>query len=523
MLYGKWRPQGFDEVVGQDHIVTTLRNALIISHEHAASGKPGSEDPMAHAFLFSGPRGTGKTTTARILAKAVNCRDLLSGEPCGKCEPCLAIQRGNALDLIEMDAASNRGIDDIRDLRDKIAFAPSDLQKKVYLLDEVHMLTEGAFNALLKTLEEPPPHAIFILATTDLHKVPATIISRCQRYDFHRVPNDAVIVRLERICEGEGFSFPREGLAAIGVQSRGGMRDAITLLEQVVARYGPNPTFQDVLAALGLVEDERSPRLVRAILEEDLAEALEISREVADDGIDIARFTRATLDIMRRLLPQVIRGSSTNGSENPEDEALVELARSRGTSIHAIATAIQELAKADFRLDPASPVPLELACAAAILQPAPQVFVTAAPSNAGAGQASGTGQQRPARGASREASPSRDAGPASPEDRFLRQLYDRCSMANVKVGAWLNGSCEVLSLGEDTFELGFFHDFHLEKVTTDGRAIIEQQAEIILGRPMRLEAKRIDRDKAASAPKRPRGGHLAEAAVALGATPVAKE
>ncbi len=301
------------------------------------------------------------------------------------------------------------------------------------------------------------------------------------------------------------------------------MRDAITLLEQVVARYGPTPTFQDVLASLGLVEDERSPRLVRAILEEDLAEALEISREVADDGIDIARFTRATLDILRRLLPQVIRGSSTDGAENPEDEGLVELARSRGTSIHSIVTAIQELAKADFRLDPASPVPLEIACAAAILQPVPQVVAAAAPPHAVAGQPTATGQQRPARAASREPSASRDAGPASPEERFLRQLYDRCSMANVKVGAWLNGSCEVLSLGEDSFELGFFHDFHLEKVTTDGRAIIEQQAEIILGRPMRLEARRIDRDKASNAPKRPRGGHLAEAAVALGATPVAKE
>jgi len=301
------------------------------------------------------------------------------------------------------------------------------------------------------------------------------------------------------------------------------MRDAITLLEQVAARYGPNPTFPDVLAALGLVEDERSPRLVRAILEEDLAEALEISREVADDGIDIARFTRATLDIMRRLLPQIIRGASAGGAENPEDAALVEVARTRGTSVHSIVTAIQELAKADFRLDPASAVPLEMACAAAILQPTPQVVVATAPPSAGPGQASGTGQQRPARGASREPSQSRDPGPASPEERFLRQLYDRCSMANVKVGAWLNGSCEVLSLGEDTFELGFFHDFHLEKVTTDGRAIIEQQAEIILGRPMRLEARRIDRDKAASAQKRPRGGHLAEAAVALGATPVARE
>ncbi len=257
MLYGKWRPRGFDEVAGQDHIVRTLRNAL-------ASGQ------VAHAYLFSGPRGTGKTTTARILARSLNCANLSDGEPCNTCAPCRAILAGNALDLIEMDAASNRGIEDIRELREKIAFAPSDLTKKVYLLDEVHMLTDGAFNALLKTLEEPPPHAVFILATTDLHKVPATIISRCQRYDFHRVPNDAIIERLQFICEQEGFSVPRDGLLAIAVQSRGGLRDAITMLEQVTARYGNAVTVEDVRAAMGQVSDSRVAGLVSAILADDL-------------------------------------------------------------------------------------------------------------------------------------------------------------------------------------------------------------------------------------------------------------
>jgi DNA polymerase-3 subunit gamma/tau len=209
VLYGKWRPRGFNEVVGQDHIVTTLRNAL-------ATGQ------VAHAYLFNGPRGTGKTTTARILARAINCGSATNGEPCNECQACAAILKGAALDLIEMDAASNRGIDDVRELRDKIAYAPSDLTKKVYLLDEVHMLTAGAFNALLKTLEEPPPHAIFILATTEFHDVPATIVSRCQRFDFRRVPNDAVVERLRYICEQEGFTVPDAGLLSLAIQSRGG-------------------------------------------------------------------------------------------------------------------------------------------------------------------------------------------------------------------------------------------------------------------------------------------------------------
>ncbi|MDZ7727301.1 MAG: DNA polymerase III subunit gamma/tau [Dehalococcoidia bacterium] len=228
MLYGKWRPRGFDEVVGQDHVVTTIRNAL-------ATGQ------LAHAYLFSGPRGTGKTTTARILARAMNCSSPVNGEPCDACHSCEAIAAGNALDLIEMDAASNRGIDDIRQLREKIAFAPSDLARKVYLLDEVHMLTDGAWNALLKTLEEPPPHAYFILATTELHEVPATVLSRCQRFDFHRVANTAIVERLRYICEQEGYTLDEESLSALAVQSRGGLRDAITLLEQVVARFGDSP------------------------------------------------------------------------------------------------------------------------------------------------------------------------------------------------------------------------------------------------------------------------------------------
>ncbi len=498
MLYGKWRPKGFAEVVGQDHIVRTLKNAL-------ATGQ------VAHAYLFSGPRGTGKTTTARILARAVNCQALRDGEPCNACGPCRAILGGSALDLIEMDAASNRGIDDVRELREKIAYAPSDLARKVYLLDEVHMLTEGAFNALLKTLEEPPPHAIFILATTDLHKVPATIISRCQRYDFHRVPNDAIVDRLAYICDQEGVAVPREGLLAIAVQSRGGLRDAITMLEQAIARYGAAPTVEDIRAALGQVHDPRVEGLVRALLESDLAAALDIARSVADDGLDIARFTRAAVDIVRQLLAAVLRDGSA-----PDIDDLLALARRRGDAVPLLAAALSELARADFRLDPASPIPLEIACATIILGPA--VRPAAAPTVAALAPAA----TRPAPGASeppgRAAS---GAGALSREERFARDLYEHCKMVNPSHAMWLNGSFEVLQMDGDELILGFQRKMPLEKVDTVCRTMVEQQAAAILGREVRLTVKLVE---GTGQPKRaPRRGHLVEAVKSMGGRPVGKD
>ncbi len=505
VLYGKYRPLGFDEVAGQDHIVRTLRNAL-------ATGQ------LAHAYLFSGPRGTGKTTTARILARSVNCSNLKDGEPCNECPPCRAILSGSALDLIEMDAASNRGIEDIRELREKVGFAPSDLKRKVYLLDEVHMLTEGAFNALLKTLEEPPPHAIFILATTDLHKVPATIISRCQRYDFHRIPNDASVGRLEFIAEAEGFAIPKEGLLAISVQSRGGLRDAVTMLEQVVARYGDHPTIDDVLAAIGQVNDARTVGLVKAVLQEDLGAALEIARSVADDGIDIARFTKATIDLIREIVPEALKRDPAG--EHPHAE-LIELARSRSDGIRVMTNAMAELSRADFRLDPASPIPLEVAVASAILGaglPAPAAAAPAASAGTpqAAGRAAGSG---PGRQAAPATVPSNT--PLSPAEKFARDLFEHCKMVNPSLAMWLNGSFEVLEMDGDELVLGFVRKMPMEKVDTTCRPMVEEQAAAILGRPMRLVVKQIEQD---SGPKREtRRGHLAEAARAMGATPVGKD
>src|SRR5512136_1753972 len=222
-LYRKWRPQTFDAVVGQDHITTSLRNAIVAGR-------------ISHAYLFTGPRGTGKTTTARLLAKAVNCLDPNPAQrPCDKCTTCVAITEGRLLDLVELDAASNRGIDEIRDLRDKIHFSPGEGKYKVYIIDEVHMLTEPAFNALLKTLEEPPPHAIFCLATTDPQKVPATIISRCQPFAFRRLTVAEIAARLQELVTGEALTAEPEALTLIARQATGAMRDAVSLLDQLAA------------------------------------------------------------------------------------------------------------------------------------------------------------------------------------------------------------------------------------------------------------------------------------------------
>jgi DNA polymerase-3 subunit gamma/tau len=480
MLYGKWRPKGFDEVAGQEHVVTTLRNAL-------ATGQ------VAHAYLFSGPRGTGKTTTARILARAINCTQSREGDPCGVCASCVEIERGSALDLIEMDAASNRGIDDIRQLREKIAFAPGGGGKKVYLLDEVHMLTDQAWNALLKTLEEPPPHAYFILATTELHEVLPTVISRCQRFDFHRVAGDAIVSRLSYICAQEGFVVGEEGLAAIAKQSKGGLRDAITLLEQVVARFGPAPTDSDVFEALGLIHDHRSVALADTILAGDLAVALDLVKDVADSGIDLKAFTMQVIEELRERLATAAR---------------------EGGDVRTLVRAISELAGADFRLDPANPVPLEVACAAAILEPMQAIAAAPAAPQEHAPPARQT--RRPAASSERSA----DSG-GSDEQRFLRDLYNRCSMVNITQAAFLNGSCEVIAIEPDVLRLGFYWPMHMQKVDRDCRALIEEQASVLLGRQVRLAVELIEKQPQAKAAART--GHLAAAARALGATPVRKD
>ncbi|HMQ54842.1 MAG TPA: DNA polymerase III subunit gamma/tau [Anaerolineae bacterium] len=305
-LYRKWRSRTFDEIIGQQHVTQTLVNALKL-------------DRVAHAYLFSGPRGTGKTSTARLLAKAVNClAEDISTRPCNQCAICQAVNEGRLMDLIEIDAASNTGVDDIRDLRDKVGFRPAEANTKFYIIDEVHMLSNSAFNALLKTLEEPPRHVIFVLATTEPEKIPATITSRCQRFDFKRIKLEDVAQRLAYIAGQEGFAATPEALEFIARQSSGSMRDAISLLDQMVAYGGETITLELVQAVLGVVASESVGALVDALIDGAVGKGLDIINQVVSDGLDPRQFAREVVEHLRSVM-LVKLGNDANMTKLPEE------------------------------------------------------------------------------------------------------------------------------------------------------------------------------------------------------------
>jgi DNA polymerase III subunit gamma/tau len=289
VLARKWRPQNFHELVGQEHVSRTLLNAL-------QSGR------VAHAFLFSGPRGSGKTTSARILAKALNCHAGKPGEPCGTCVACIEIAAGNCMDVLEIDAASNRGIDEIRELKEKARYNPARDKHKIFIIDEVHMLTSEAFNALLKILEEPPSHIVFVLATTEYHKIPATILSRCQQYSFKLIQYPLIMDRLRRICESEGIQISDVALEQVVFSSGGSMRDAMSALDQVIAFSGAHVRDEDVAALLGLVEPKVLSETVRAIAQGDLAVILKQVADLAEAGQDLNNFCRRLAGQFRNLM-----------------------------------------------------------------------------------------------------------------------------------------------------------------------------------------------------------------------------
>ncbi len=289
-LYRKWRPACFEDVKGQDPIVRTLKNQII-------SGRIG------HAYLFCGTRGTGKTTIAKIFAKAVNCQHPVNGSPCNECAVCQSIASGASMNVVEIDAASNNGVDNIREIRDEVKYSPTEGNYRVYIIDEVHMLSTGAFNALLKTLEEPPPYVIFILATTEVHKIPITVLSRCQRYDFRRINNDVIAAQIEYLLKEEKVEAEPAAIRYVAKAADGSMRDALSLLEQCISfYYGQKLTYENVLDVLGAVDTGIFSQLLREIIEKDVTGCIHLMDEIVAQGRDLGQFVTDFTWYMRNLL-----------------------------------------------------------------------------------------------------------------------------------------------------------------------------------------------------------------------------
>ncbi len=329
--YRKWRPQDWDAVIGQDHVVRTLRSAL-------------AQGNLAHAYLFSGPRGTGKTTTARIIAKAVNClAEEQAARPCNQCAHCLELNQGRFLDLIEIDAASNTSVDDVRDLREKINYSPSKGRYKVYIIDEVHMLSNAAFNALLKTLEEPPAHAIFVLATTEVHKIPATVLSRCQRHEFRRIPVNSIQALLKEIAEQEGVQVEAAALTAIARQATGSMRDAVSLLDQL-ASTGTQVSLELTRQVLGTAASAAVYEVLEAVLAQNAGHAISLFNQALDGGSDPRQFARQMVDVLRALL--LVRVGNAQQLEASAEELEKMKALSGQFSLEKLLAAIQTFDRA---------------------------------------------------------------------------------------------------------------------------------------------------------------------------------
>jgi DNA polymerase III subunit gamma/tau len=347
VYYRKWRPQTLADVVGQEPVTQTLLNAL-------------SAGRVSHAYLFCGPRGTGKTSTGRILAKAVNCLENEGhGEPCNQCAMCLGVTGGHALDVIEVDAASNTGVDDIRRLRETVNYSPNEARYKVYIIDEVHMLSTSASNALLKTLEEPPPHVIFILATTETHKILPTILSRCQRFDFRRLSQSDVSAKLATIATAEGLTVAPESLALLARGAKGSLRDAENLLQQAATYYGNEVTLEQIKDMLGITGDARVKQLAANILAGEMTAGMATINSVNLDGLDLRQFNRELVSYLREVL-LAVTGAAEAADLTEADRAELKAA-AKGIDLVRVLDAVKRFGQLDFSQDQYSSLPLELA------------------------------------------------------------------------------------------------------------------------------------------------------------------
>ncbi len=519
VFYRKWRPQSLAEVVGQEQVTQTLRNAL-------SSGR------VSHAYLFCGPRGTGKTSTGRILAKAINCLTDGKGEPCNNCSMCQAITEGRALDVIEIDAASNTGVDDIRSLREKVSYAPNQARFKVYIIDEVHMLSNNASNALLKTLEEPPPHVIFILATTEAHKVLSTIRSRCQCFDFRRIAQADIVSKLSHICSAEGIRIEPEGLRLIAKSATGSLRDAENLLEQLTAYYGSEIELHQIRAILGITGDWRAKELTKHIINNDISAGIATINSVNSDGLDLKQFNRELVEYLRGLL-LIKTGSDEAIDFTAEDIAeLKDLAAS--ASLPQILKAVKLFGQLDFGFDNYSTLPLELAlvdCALPLEKGKEKItaqpeYESRQPPKVATPPVAPTQPKQPSAKPEPTAEPAPEVAatttPAQPgtEIEQLRQNWKRIiseAPADIKktgaIAFLRSAGVKPVTMENDTVVLSFRYPIHKENMEKpENQQVAENIISSFLGRPCRVRCIHTPEDN-----------HLVEAAKKMGAEIISVE
>ena len=525
VYYRKWRPSSFSSLVGQEHVSTTLRNAIV-------------QGRTSHSYLFCGPRGTGKTTTARVMAKAVNCLDPRDGDPCDACHLCTAANEGRLLDIIELDAASNRGIDEIRDIRDKVNFAPVEASRKIYIIDEAHMLTDQASNAFLKTLEEPPGHVIFILCTTEAQKILPTIVSRCQRHDFRRLPGEVVFQRLHEIADAEGVTADPEALRTVARFSAGSLRDAENLLEQLVLSGGGSVTHAQVEELLGLGRADRWLDLARALLTGDTPAALEAVNTAAWEGVDLRQLHRQTLDLLRAAM--LLEWGSRERLDLPDHllgqlrELVNQLPQWR------VLQAVKIWGDVNMRYDAPSTLPLELAAVEICSQEAPAPR-QAPPSRNAPPAGPPPGQDRPratvpaGRGMPSGPGPGpippdnpAGAMPASPENDLRAhwqgavKALGRCKGREFNLGALLRDCLsENVTIEDGTLVLPFRNGSNLERMQKEmedpnSRRMVSEAIEKFFGEPYQFNLTLLQDNGTAGPGRASQNSPLVRAAINMG-------
>lgn len=502
VLARKWRPQNFEEVIGQHHITKTLQNAI-------------ANDRVAHAFLFAGARGVGKTSMARILAKALDCQEGTKPVPCNRCENCREISSGNSMDVLEIDGASNRGINEIRELRENVKYAPAKSAFKIFIIDEVHMLTPEAFNALLKTLEEPPPRVIFILATTEPHKIPLTILSRCQRFDFKRIPQKQIFQRLKEIVSHEGVEGSDEGLQLMAREAKGSLRDAQSLLDQTISFAGKKIKDEDVKEVLGVLDSAILFEISAAIAREDIRKCLDIVDNIYTFGYDIRRFCRELLEHLRNLMVVKIGGDPKQLTDLQGKEIEDLVAQSEEFSLEQIHRLFTILLKSEQEIS-RSPFPkviMELALVKmATLRPlvpldemmdrlnklesslrgyASDMTTGEMGEEEGPGSQAGVSPISVAKGEEIHLDSAKQMGREDPQKADLEEnwakLIDYIKAQNPILGSLLRYG-RLLRLDDEKIEIGFEKDsFYLEKMSEEGnRKQCEEVCRNFLKKELRL-------------------------------------